>query len=139
MQLEEAIYQILKNDAGVTAIVSGRIFGLIVPQTVTYPLALYRSPAYGGMDRARVLEGGSCFVKEPIHMFSASKVKAEAARLDQAINTALDEYAGTIGDVEIEAIFSTRLAHAYDYDDATQVHQFVTEFECHYLDPLRAI
>lgn len=146
MQLEEAVYQVLKNDAGIAAIVAGRIFAFIAPQTLTYPAVVYRPPADGQREVLRVLEGGNAYVKQVIHVFSSSTVKAEAARLDQAVNTALDEYDGVVVDpvtptstLQIESIFSTSLSHAYIYDDVIQVHQFLTQFECHYLDPLKAI
>ena len=150
MLVEQAIYQILKADAGVTALVSSRIVYGVLDQIQTYPAIAYRPPAVGNRTVLRTMEGGCSLVSQRVHVYSAAKgrgnsVAIVAAELDAAVHSALDEYRGTVFDItvspiesiEIHAIFSTNLAHRYVYDDQVQVHNFLTEFEIHYTDPMR--
>lgn len=146
MLIEQAIYKLLKDDSGVTALVAGRIFAGIWKQEVsTYPGIVYRAPGDGRREIVRVLESGCSLVKQPIHVFSAAKSYGQAAILDSLICTALDEFRGNVADtsvsppesIEIQGIFLTRMAHAHQYQDRTQLHEFISEFDCHFIDPLR--
>lgn len=146
MLIEQAIYKLLKDNSGVTALVAGRIFAGIWKQEVSnYPGVLYRAPADGRREIVRVLEGGCSLVMQPIHVFSAAKTYGQAATLDSLVCTALDEFRGTVtdtsvsppGSIEIQRIFLTRLAHAHQFTDRTQLHEFTSEFNCHFIDPLR--
>jgi hypothetical protein len=147
MDIETAVFQILKADPRVSAIVGGRIFAGKLQQDVKFPAVLYRSPPEGGREVVRTLEGGCSLTKQIIHVFSSVKGNyGQAQRLDSVVIRSLDEYRGTVTDItasppdsiEVLAIFMTRLAHAYEYDDKLELHTFVTEFECHFLDPLKA-
>lgn len=143
MDIEDAIYEILKADAGVTAIVSGRIFGGVIRETLkTFPVVLYRSD--GGRRPVRTLDGGCTLVEQRIHVFSAARGMADASDLDYAIHSALDEFSGTVSNggspeqtIDIQGIFSGDLSHEHDYVDTTELHQFVSEFNCNFIDPRR--
>lgn len=150
MLVEQAVYQILKTDAAIIALVGSRIFYGVLDQIVTYPAIAYRPPAAGNRTLIRTMQGGCSLVSQRVHVYSASKgrgnaIAQQAALLDAAVSKALDEYSGTIEDltvspsesITIQAIFSTGLAHRYVYDDPQQVHNFLTEFEIHYTDPQR--
>ncbi len=150
MLIEQAIYQILRNDAPIAALVGSRIVYGVLDQIQTYPAIAYRPPAVGNRTLIRTLGGGCSLVSQRVHVYSASKGRGNAvaelaAELDAAVSKALDEYRGTVSDmtvspvesIYIQAIFSTNLAHRYVYDDPQQVHNFLTEFEIHYTDPQR--
>lgn len=152
MLIEEAVYQLLSANAGVTALASGRIFAGVLPQDLqNYPAIAYRAPATGNRMNRRtiqVMEGGCSLVAQRIHVFSAAKGKRDygpAAELDAAVCGALEDYQGTVSipasspleSIYVQGIFATTLAHAYGFDDKTQTHNFVTEFEIHYTDPNR--
>ena len=73
MLIEQAIYQILKNDAGVIALVGNRIFYGVLDQIVNYPAIAYRPPAVGNRTLLRTLGGGCSLVSQRVHVYSASK------------------------------------------------------------------
>ena len=139
---------LLKLEPTVTALVAGRIFSGVLPQTVTFPAIAYRP--FGGRKVVRTLSGGIALVEEAYHVFSADKGLGHfgvATELDRAVNVALDEFSGTIVDtssllsppdsMDVQIIYSGDICHEYEYDDKLQLHQFVSEFRVHYLDPLR--
>lgn len=146
MNIEQAIYSLLKANTAITDEVEGRIFaGIWKQEVITYPGIVYRPPPEGGKDIVRVLESGCALVRQRMHVFSAAKRFGQAAELDNAVIGCLDEYRGTVisfeqspaESIDIQAIFLTSPAHSYMYDDRTKVHQFISVFECHYIDPQR--
>lgn len=145
MNIEQAVYQILKTDAGIIALVSGRIFAGVAPQEVhDDQFLVYRSA--GDRRHVRTLEGGCALFTQRMHVFSAGRKYGQAAVLDDVVIQVLDEFRNTVTlpatsppeSIFIEGIFLTPLAHEYDYIDSTQRHQFISEFECTFLDPVRA-
>lgn len=146
MLIEQAVYKILKTDPGVTALVVGRIFAGVMPQqNQTFPAIVYRAPADSGRMNVYTLEGGIALVRQRIQVFSAGRTYGQAALVDAAVGDALDEYRGTVVNLEaspsesidIQGIFTTLVSHAHQYVDTTQLHEFITEFECHFIDPRR--
>lgn len=148
MLVESALYQLLKNDMDVMAIVKGRIFSGVLPNKLdTFPALCYRPPQRGGRRVVRTINAGCALVEQPLYIFSASKTNyGEAARLDDAIFHVLDELPRTdVQDpttsppdsIRIETIITTELAHSYAYVDDMRLHQFITEYLFHYIDPIR--
>lgn len=148
MLVESALYQLLKNDLDVMGIVHGRIFSGVLPNGLeNFPALCYRPPQKGGRRVVRTLNTGCALVEQPLYIFSAAKTNyGEAARLDDAIFHLLDEFPRTdVSDpttspadsIRIEAILSTELAHSYAFVDDMRLHQFITEYLFHYVDPVR--
>lgn len=145
MNIEQAIYQILKTDSGITARVAGRIFAGVAPQQVhDDEYLVYRSA--GDRRIVRTLEGGCALFSQRMHVFSTGKKYGRAATLDDLVILTLDEFRNTVTlpdtspseTLFIESIFLTPLSHEYQYVDKTERHEFISEFDCHYLDPSRA-
>lgn len=148
MLVESALYQILKADTAVMAIVQGRIFSGVIPKKLDkFPALCYRPPQRGGRKVVRTINGGCALVEQPLYIFSASKTNyGEAARLDDAIFHALDEYerediidptTSPADSIRIEAVLTTELSHSYAFVDDIGLHQFITEYLFHYVDPIR--
>ena len=147
MLIETALYQLLKNSSDVTNIVSGRIFSGVLPMKLEqFPAIVYRPPQRGGRRVIRTINGGCALVEQPIHVFCAAKTNyGEAARLDDAIFHALDEFRGVVYDpttspmdsIKVEAVITTEISHSYAFIDDTKLHQFITEYLFHYVDPIR--
>lgn len=152
MQIEEAIYKLLKTSGTVTDLVVGRIFAGVIPQeNHTWPALCYRAPADTGRGREviRVLEGGCTLVRQRIQIFSAGRTYGAASTLDQAVSSVLDEFRGTVvkdatspeESIDIQGIFlaprGNGLAHAYQYVDKTKLHEFISEFDCNFTDLTR--
>jgi hypothetical protein len=144
MQIEEAVYQILKTDARVRALVGGRIFSGKFPQTLTYPAICYRAPVDNRRRHVRALDGSLALITDWIDVLSASKLNyGEAARLDEVMALALQDYRGTVTDpldgtkhIDIQRIVPSELAHNFINDERTEVKQFITRFDCTYLQSL---
>lgn len=148
MLIESALYQILKNTTAITDLVSGRIFSGVLPKELKqFPSIVYRPPQRGGRRVVRTINGGCALVEQPIYIFSAAKTNyGEAARLDDAIFQVLDDFPRTdivdpttspADHIRIEAIITTELSHSYAFVDDMQLHQFITEYLFHYVDPTR--
>ncbi len=92
MLIESALYQILKNDTAIAALVGERIFSGKLPQKRrdgaaydSYPAIVYKPPPLGGREVVRVLEGGCALISQPLHIFSVAHTNyGAAARLDAA-------------------------------------------------------
>lgn len=148
MLIESALYQILKGSTQVMSLVQGRIFSGLLPDGLkNFPALCYRPPQRGGRRVVRTINGGCALVEQPLYIFSASQVNyGEAARLDDAIFQALDDFPRTdvedpttspVDSIRVEAIVTTDLAHSYAYVDDMRLHQFITEYLFHYVDPIR--
>lgn len=150
MLIEEAIYKILKTATPVTDLVVGRIFaGKIPQQNHTWPALCYGPPSDGRREPVRTLQGGVTLVKQRIQVFSAAQTMGRASELDIAICTTLDEFSGTVVDeltspeesIDIQAIYlvppGEGIAHGHQWVDKTQLHEFLSEYDCHFIDPTR--
>lgn len=144
MLIEQAIYKILKADTGVTDQVVGRIFSGVAPQALTtYPVVVYRPN--GNRRIVALLDGGCTLVQQRIEILSGGRTFAEAALTDAAVGDALHEFHDTVVNldaspqesIDVQGIFMDLPAHEYVFDDKTQLHQFVTDFMCHFIDPRR--
>lgn len=147
MLVESALYQILKNSTTVMSLVQGRIFSGVLPDKLeNFPALCYRPPQRGGRRVVRTINAGCALVEQPFYIFSAAKTNyGEAARLDDAIFHELDEFRGRVEDpttspidsIKIEIVITTELSHSYAYVDDVRLHQFITEYLFHYVDPIR--
>ncbi len=147
MDIETAIYRLLKDNSGVSGIVSGRIWFGELKQNVTYPAIAYKP--LGDRVTTRTLDGLCSLTVETYLVFSADRLenKSVASRLDSAVFAALDQFRGVVSDggspeetLTVVGIFG----RGHKYEDDSQYRQgdahivnFVSEFEVHYLNPLK--
>lgn len=88
----ERVYALLSANAGVSAIVSTRIYPLIAPQTAAFPRVVYSSPSG---QRAETLTGHSASrVRMQIDAYATTYLGAQA--LADAIDAAFDTTAGLL-------------------------------------------
>lgn len=149
MTLEDAVYQLLSADSGVSSLVSTRIFSGQMPQKPRsddpYPAIVYRV-----VDRneEETLDAPLALVEELVDVFSVSSVNSgEASRLDRAVIDALAGYRGDVSDglspestITIQRIFTGTPAHRQvdpTVTDPVGKYQFHSRFRIHYVDPLR--
>ncbi len=148
MLIETALYQLLKNSTTVMDLVGGRIFSGVLPKSLeNFPAIVYRPPQRGGRRVVRTINANCALVEQPIYVFSAAKTNyGAAARLDDAIFQTLDDFPRTdvvdpttspADSIRVEAIITTELSHSYAFVDDIQIHQFITEYLFHYVDPQR--
>ena len=119
--VETALYTILSGDAGVTALISTRMYPVVIPQDVSLPAV-----AYQRISTARVYshDGPSCLAR-PRFQFSCTATTYSAARaVANAIRAALDGYNDTANGVRIMAAFTQNEFDGFtDTDDLWTVYQ----------------
>jgi hypothetical protein len=128
--VEAALAQILKTDARLNALVADRIYANVLRQDITYPAVAYRLRA---RERALILEprGSAGFVKSRIAIFSAGEEYGDVKAVDEAIRLALHGFQNLVTidleSFEIKGIFA--LTSIDFFDDTTQTHQVMSEFD----------
>jgi hypothetical protein len=128
--VEAALAQILKTDAALNALVSGRIYANVLKQDITYPAVAYRLRS---REHALILEqrGSAGFVKSRFAIFSAGEEYSDVKEVDETIRLALHGFQNNViiglEIFEIKGIFA--LTSTDFFDDTTQTHQVMSEFD----------
>lgn len=141
MLIGQALGLILSGSGAVNAFVNGRIYEPVLPQKVAAGSTQYPAIAYRQNDDEHVdllHSPMSALTKTEYVIFSVSKGPgnlSEARRLNQAIRDLLEGFQGTVTDgtvspvetLEVQGIFPGTSRDAYD--DQTQTHQVITQYE----------
>lgn len=99
--IEEALHYLLKNNAGVSAVVSARIYPTVAPQNVTLPCVVYQRIS-GVREHTHDAIGD---LARPRFQFAAIATTYSAAKLlANAVRVAIDNYAGTVLGVRIDSV-----------------------------------
>lgn len=116
--IDEALYSLLIAYAGLTALVSTRIYPMHLPQQPTLPAVSYQRISSGRRD---VHHGGITAVAETIFQVSCWATTLKSAKdIAAAVRTRMHGYNGTVGSVKI---FSSRVINEVDlYDPETNVY-----------------
>ena len=103
MNIAPAVYDLLKNDATISGIVSTRIYPDQIPQNVPYPaLVHYKTD----VEQNAVKSGGptkNYKVRWQVDIYTAEY--GQSATLAEAIKNLLDEYSGTVQGINIQACY----------------------------------
>jgi len=122
MKCGKAIFGILSNNAGVTAICSTRIFPDVAAQGTAFPFAVYNLTRIAPSDTK---SGVSLLDEERYDINCVSATYSEVIALSEAVRTALDRYSGTINGVDVQSIQFTDFET--DFDDTNEVYVAVVE------------
>lgn len=96
----KAIYSILSNDAGVTALVGTKIYPDIIPLGTAYPATVY---SVVSTTPTNVKDGASTLDATVVQVDIYSDDYSEAQSIASAIRTALDTYSGTVATVKVDS------------------------------------
>lgn len=99
--IEEAVCKILKDAAGVAAIVSTRIYPQVIPQGGTMPAITYQRISG---PRLRSLAGASTLAHPRFQINCWATTYKGASQLEDAVRAAFDDYLGTVLSVGIQAV-----------------------------------
>lgn len=134
--IEEAIQQILRLDAGVSARASTRIYPGSFPQNLTYPAVAYRLDTREHPTRLES-RGSSGIALSRFEFSIVAQTYLEAKYLDEAIRLSLHGYqatvtrdTGTPETIEIKGIFA--LTSRDLFQDATQNHYVFSQYNVHH-------
>lgn len=122
--IEEAIVSILKAHAGLNALVNGRIYPVLLPQTPTLPAVTYQLIS----DGREYTHEGDAGLRTATFQFACWANDFRTARdvAGQVVN-ALSGYRGMVGTTEIQSCFQTNRTHIYESTTAT--HQQIVDFD----------
>lgn len=136
MFVEQAIFQLLREDARVSGIVGAHVFPGAMPQSAAFPAVVYRVLAREGVERLEP-RGSSGLVRTRIRTFSTTHgngTYAAAKELSDAVRLCLSGFVGTLVDgtapdssITIQGIATLS---TFDlYESQTQTHQVLLDFD----------
>lgn len=118
--IENALVSILEDDAGIGAIAGDRIYPVILPQNPTAPCITY---ARDGTQRDVTFdEGQTDFVGSTFQIDAWGESYSDARTLGAAIQTALQNYSGTVDGIVIQ---TARITADVDiYEDSVELFRY---------------
>jgi len=102
MTIEEGLYSRLQAVAGVTALVSTRVYPLLVPQEASLPAIAYQRIS-GPRETAHDGPSGLAFARMQVTCIGSSYSSAKG--VSEAVRAALDGQSGTWGSTVVGACF----------------------------------
>ena len=99
--LQDAIYDLLDNDATLTSRIGSRIYPMVAPQDETYPYIVYQTISD---QTSEVVEGASGTANGRVQIASWALTYREAHQLDEEVRAAVQGYRGTNAGVFIASI-----------------------------------
>lgn len=131
----KAVRSVLANDAGVSALVSTRIYPDRVPQAApTYPLIVVQLVTEESVVN---MTGISGLGQSRVQVDYYAKTRLEAATGQEAVRLALTHYNGTSQSVVVRRILpSTGTAFYDDPQDKSDLglYRHVRDYNCHYVE-----
>ena len=119
----KAIYSILTENAGVSAIVGNKVYPQIAAQGAAFPFVVYVLQDNSPSDTK---SGPSTLDEVRYDIVAAAETYADLSSLTERIRLALDRYTGDIGGVEIDSIQFIDLD--VDNDPATETYVSSSEY-----------
>lgn len=114
--IEATIYATLKNDAGVTALVSSRIYPVVMPEGTALPAVVYQRIS---TNPVASLDGDSGLDLVRMQISSWGKSYSSAKVLAAAVRTSL---------VGANALKLRTESEQDDYDPETRLHRVISDF-----------
>ncbi len=141
MQVEEALYKLLRDNDAVAAIVDDRIYPTILDREVDYPAIAYRHVPSG--EHIAGLLGSSGLKRSRFRIFSTARKVASgyavSIQLAEAVRLALQGFRGEVfHDTLSESVFIQNIIaeSSHDlYDDKTETFQRAEDFDIWVQEP----
>ena len=125
MKIGDVIYDVLKNDGDVSALVGLRIYPIHAPQGSDYPLITYKidngAVFNGTKDGASTLD----FIPIVVGCFASDTYEA-ATDLAEKVRSALEFYSGTVAGITISNV--TMDDYEDDFDTETDEFYNIMDF-----------
>lgn len=101
--IEEGLYSYLSGKAAISALVSTRVYPMLVPQGATYPAISYQKISG---NHVRALSGSTAGLANPrIQINCWARTYSAAKSLAEQVRLAMDGYAGSMGSESVNACF----------------------------------
>ena len=120
--IQEGLYRTLTTTAGVAAIVSNRVYPLVIPErnhadASTYPCLVYTVEGKGRQVR---FEGTDSLVRADVRIDSYARTYGDAQRTAAAVRATLVDYSGYMttadGTIKVKRIFIENEADLVDIE-----------------------
>lgn len=111
MSIGKVIYNVLKDNAGVSALVGTKIYPMVAPQGTASPLVVYQRIDNDPNDTKT---GTSKLDFHRVQITAWGATNTEAESLDDAIRTAIDRYEGTVSGVVVDGVQYLNTTDTYD-------------------------
>ncbi len=108
--IEHAIYSILSNDSGVSAITT-RIYPIMLPQNAVYPAISYQVNEDSEIE---TFDGQGTFQRISLEVDAWSDTHANMLTLADAIKAAIKNYSGTVASNTIDKITIDSAVSVYE-------------------------
>lgn len=119
MGARKAVYALLSADAGVTALISTRVYPSVLPQDKTLPALVYQR--ISGVEPGQIDGQGRALVQARIQVTALAETYGACADLLDAAREALLYQYGTIGGIEVVSIIRD-IDGADDFDPELQAY-----------------
>jgi len=118
MNIEDGLFYYLTNNVGVAAIVSTRVYPLVMAQKTTLPAITYQTTA---LTPDRTLDGNTGRITATIQINAWAETHVEVKSLAEALRLALNDYSGAMGS---DTVQRSRVESEKDgWDDETQFYR----------------
>lgn len=132
---EAGLYQLMKNDSGISTLVSGRIFGGRAPKTVTdssYPLVVWSMVSTVDLYS---IQGASGYRTKRVQIDSYARTYIDSVKVSDAVRALLQNFRGTLPDgtfVE-SSVLITDQDFIFEPGASGQLFRHMIEVEISYL------
>lgn len=131
--IEEALFAHLTANAGVTALVSTRVYPVQMPQNPTLPAIVYNRISG---ERVQHMQGSSGLASPRIQFDCFAKTYAVAKAVAEALRLAIEGFSGTMGGVNGPDVNSCLLQSDSDgYEDDLEVYWVSVDYIVWHTEP----
>ena len=137
MVIEEALYAYLSSHAGLTALVSTRIYPLVMPQNATLPAVTF-SKISGPRAHAMQQDAGLAYPRFQVSCWGGTYKQAK--EVAGQVRAALQDYTGTMGGAGGVVVSGVFLEDENDlYEPGTQAYHIAIDFIIWHLEGVTAL
>jgi hypothetical protein len=130
VNIEESLYKHLSTYAGLTALVSTRIYPIIAPQSGTLPAVTLQSIS---TDRVHAFQQDTGFAGKMIQVSSWGDTYSSVKSVSNQVRFALQDYSGVMGGLGGAAVNAVLIENEMDdYDSLTKTYVVHQEYEIWY-------
>ncbi len=133
MTIEEAITAHIKANAGLTALIAGRVYPTHMPQNPTLPAMVYNRISG---ERVQNMQGSSGLASPRFQFDCFARTYAEAKGVGEALRLAIEGFSGTMGGVSGVDVNSCLLQSDQDgYEDDLQLFWVTADYIVWHVEP----
>jgi hypothetical protein len=111
----------------VQALISTRMYPVVLPQNVTFPAASYTTIS---AVRGHTMQGPDNLPAQRVQIDAWALTYAQARALADAIRERIDGFRDAMGSTAVQGIFFDTERHLHETDDSTHIFRISQDFIC---------